>query len=124
MKKTAKKLLAILLSIILIAVPTVSVCAATTGDADDDLAFELGLIETSTLPQELIDVLVEAFVSYFDYVQALTGEDLTVDLGDEDLTKAVNTLITLVVTMVQLIQQIVEMAQSISGVVDARKAAA
>ena len=138
MKSTLKKLLALVLCLTLIAVPVGTVYAeaddepvVTTGEESaegeepaedplnelaDDLSFIQSLVETSTLPQVVIDILVMAIGAYRDYSsETLVNEDGEPMTDEEAAMFMITELVTMVITVVELLIQVVNMVSEMAA---------
>ena len=131
MKANLRKILALVLSLVLLAVPTGAVCGEAVDPAEepdpsesteaveqllDELTYFQTMVKNSTLPQYLIDMILKFFGSA-EEEQILVKEDGTL-MTDEELLQymigeMVTMIVTIVTTAVKVIQMVADMANSL-----------
>ena len=131
MKANLRKILALVLSLVLLAVPTGAVFGETVDPAEgpdpsesteaveqllDELTYFQTMVENSTLPQYLIDMILKFFGSA-EEEQILVKEDGTL-MTDEELLQymigeMVTMIVTIVTTAVKVIQMVADMTNSL-----------
>lgn len=131
MKANLRKILALVLSLVLLAVPTGAVFGETVDPAEepdpsesteaveqllDELTYFQTMVENSTLPQYLIDFILKFFGSA-EEEQILVKEDGTL-MTDEELLQymigeMVTMIVTIVTTAVKVIQMVADMTNSL-----------
>ena len=131
MKANLRKILALVLSLVLLAVPTGAVFGETVDPAEepdpsesteaveqllDELTYFQTMVENSTLPQYLVDMILKFFGSA-EEEQILVKEDGTL-MTDEELLQymigeMVTMIVTIVTTAVKVIQMVADMTNSL-----------
>lgn len=139
MKSTLKKVLALVLSLLLIAVPLSTVMAESADeepvvtetpeegepaeeggnailDLLDEFTFDLALIENSSLPDYIKEILINAIGSYNEFAEGLVHEDGTPMTDEEALEYLITEMVNMIVNLVNMVIQIVNMVSSMSNV--------
>lgn len=145
MKSMMKKILALVLSLVLIAVPLSTVMAQSPDeepvvsetpedqaeegssailDLLDEFTFDLALIENSSLPDFIKELLMKAIGSYDEFTQGLVHEDGTPMTDEEALEYLIGEMVTMIVTLVNMVIQIVNMATSMAAAAEGAAAEA
>ncbi len=131
MKANLRKILALVLSLVLLAVPTGAVFGETVDPAEepdpsesteaveqllDELTYFQTMVENSTLPQYLIDMILKFFGSA-EEEQILVKEDGTLMTDEELLSYMIGEMVTMIVTIVttavKVIQMVADMTNSL-----------
>ena len=131
MKADLRKILALVLSLVLLAVPTGAVFGETVDPAEepdpsesteaveqllDELTYFQTMVENSTLPQYLIDMILKFFGSA-EEEQILVKEDGTLMTDEELLNYMIGEMVTMIVTIVttavKVIQMVADMTNSL-----------
>lgn len=131
MKANLRKILALVLSLVLLAVPTGAVFGETVDPAEepdpsesteaveqllDELTYFQTMVENSTLPQYLIDMILKFFGSA-EEEQILVKEDGTLMTDEELLNYMIGEMVTMIVTIVttavKVIQMVADMTNSL-----------
>lgn len=137
MKSMMKKILALVLSLALIAVPLSTVMAEsadeepavgetpeteeTEGEGSaildllDEFTFDLALLENSTLPDFVKELLMKVIGTYDEFAEGLVHEDGTPMTDEEAIEYMIGEMVTMIVTLVNMVIQIVNMVSSMAA---------
>ena len=132
MTNTLKKILALALALVLIAVPLSTVMAESADeepvvtespegedsailDLLDEFTFDLALIENSTLPDFVKELLMKVIGTYDEFAEGLVHEDGTPMTDEEAIEYMIGEMVTMIVTLVNMVIQIVNMVSSMAA---------
>ena len=141
MTNTLKKILALALALVLIAVPLSTVMAESADeepvvtespegegsailDLLDEFTFDLALIENSTLPDFVKELLMKVIGTYDEFAEGLVHEDGTPMTDEEAIEYMIGEMVTMIVTLVNMVIQIVNMVSSMAAAAEGAAAEA
>ena len=134
MKANLKKILALVLSLVLLSVPVCTVFGETAEPAEepdpsesteaveqllDEMIYFQAMVENSTLPQFLIDMILKYFGNA-EEEEFLVKEDGTLMTDEELLNYMIGEMVTVIVTLVTTVVKVIQM---VAGMADSLPAA-